>query len=390
MYLGGLRVISTRRTAANDLLSRRRRKGSRSLPKPIHGRELLRTIMTTSSVIDDHESAPLPPWAQLASNESLHLTPPPVGKTEAAAGEQGVRESSAIEETTASSGGVISREDSESEEEEEEDPIAIAPTGDEDDDTGNHDLDSDAIVRTEEGGEDEGDPKVYVGELKEPSSQGAEGGIEGEEATTESTTQQESVGSESPDDVIESEQEQLEVQEAEINDNDDNFTTSEEERGKDSDEEWEDVLTEDKLVDGMTNVDVSSESNSTYHALHPNKGGGLERTSSTVQSHTIGTAVSLSLVTFFLLCACCIMRYRRNNQPTRGKYSVLHGSDDFFNGTFSDDVSIREKDSDEEFDDVYSYDSDDDIQGKGGTRLEMGMIHEADANGGLTLDECNG
>jgi hypothetical protein len=53
-------------------------------------------------------------------------------------------------------------------------------------------------------------------------------------------------------------------------------------------------------------------------------------------------------------------------------------------------VSIREKDSDEEFDDVYSYDSDDDIQGKGGTRLEMGMIHEADANGGLTLDECNG
>ena len=350
-------------------------------------------MTTTSSVIDDHESAPLPPWAQLASNESLHLTSPPVGETEAAAGEPGGRDSSAIEEMTASSGGVISLEDSESEEEEEEDeeedPIAIAPTGDEDDDTGNHDLDSDAIVRTEEGGKDEGEPKVYVGELKEPSSQGAEGGIEGEEATMEST-EQESVGSESPDDVIESEQEQLEVQEAEINDNDDNFTTSEEKRGKDSDEEWEDVPTEDKLVDGMTNVDVSSESNSTYHVLHPNKGGGLERTSSTVQSHTIGAAVSLSLVTFFLLCACCIMRYRRNNQPTRGKYSVLHGSDDFFNGTFSDDVSIREKDSDEEFDDVYSYDSDDDIQGKGGTRLEMGMIHEADANGGLTLDECNG
>ena len=343
--------------------------------------------MTTP--IDDPESAPLPPWAQLASNESLHLTSPPVGKTEAAASEQGVRESSAIKETTASSGGVISREDSESEEE-EKDPIAIAPTGDEDDDNGNHDLDSDAIVRTEEGGEDEGEPKVYVGELKEPSSQEAEGGIEGEEETMESTTEQDSVGSESPDDVIESEQEQLEVQEAKINDNDDNFTTSEEERGKDSDEEWEDVLTEDKLVDGMTNVDVSSESNSTYHVLHPNKGGGLERTSSTVQSHTLGAAVSLSLVTFFLLCACCIMRYRRNNQPNRGKYSVLHGSDDFFNGTFSDDVSIREKDSDEEFDDVYSYDSDDDIQVKGGTRLEMGMIHEADANGGLTLDECNG
>ena len=185
-------------TAANDLLSRRR-KGSRSLPKPIHGRELLRTIMTTSSVIDDHESAPLPPWAQLASNESLHLTFPPVGKTEAAAGEQGVRESSAIEETTASSGGVISREDSESEEEEdEEDPIAIAPTGDEDDDNGDH-LDTDASVRTEEEGEDEGESKVYGGELKETSSQGEEGGIAGEEATMKSTTEQESVGSESPE-----------------------------------------------------------------------------------------------------------------------------------------------------------------------------------------------
>jgi hypothetical protein len=84
------------------------------------------------------------------------------------------------------------------------------------------------------------------------------------------------------------------------------------------------------------------------------------------------------------------MRYRRNNQTNRGKYSVLHGSDDFFNGTFSDDVSIREKDSDEEFDDEHSYDSDDDIQGKGRTRLEMSGIHEMDANGGLTLDECNG
>ena len=354
------------------------------------------TMTTSSSVIDDPESSPLPPWAQLASNESLHLTSPPVGKTEATAGEQGGRESSAIEETSASSGGVISLEDSEEEEEKEEkeeDPIAIAPTGDEDDDNGDH-LDTDASVRTEEEGEDEGESKVYGGELKETSSQGAEGGIAGEEATMKSTTEQESVGSESPDDVIESVQEQVEVQEAKINDIDDNFTTSEEGRGEDSDEEWEDVVAEEKLVDGMTNVenqfDVSLESNSSYHVLHPNKGGGLERTSSTVQPHTLGAAVSLSLVAFFLLCACCIMKYRRNNQPHRGKYSVLHGSDDFFNGTFSDDVSIREKDSDEEFDDEYSYDSDDDIQGKGGTRLEMGMIHEADANGGLTLDECNG
>ena len=49
-----------------------------------------------------------------------------------------------------------------------------------------------------------------------------------------------------------------------------------------------------------------------------------------------------------------------------------------------------EDDFDEEFDDEHSYDSDDDIQGQGRTRLEMSGIHEMDANGGLTLDECNG
>ncbi len=154
--------------------------------------------------------------------------------------------------------------------------------------------------------------------------------------------------------------------------------------------EQELIVTEGKAVGGMTNVEnqfnVSSKSKDYYHVLHPRKGGGIQR----FQSHPFGAAVFLSLGASLLVCWCCIMRYRRSTQTHRVKYAALHGSDDFFNGTFSDDVSIREKDSDEEFDDEYSYDSDDDIQRTGGMKLEMGGIHEMDANGGLTLDECNG
>ena len=61
----------------------------------------------------------------------------------------------------------------------------------------------------------------------------------------------------------------------------------------------------------------------------------------------------------------------------------MFGSDDFFNGTFSDDISFGDKDSDEEM-------SDDDDWDAGMVKLEMGNIHESDANGGLTLGECNG
>ena len=98
-----------------------------------------------------------------------------------------------------------------------------------------------------------------------------------------------------------------------------------------------------------------------------------------------------------------------NNTNSNNKYySALHGSDDFFDGTFSDDVSYFEKDSDDdedydddedEYDDTlpmnYSHDSDDDIHKdigtRGGVRLEMrgrninGAMQES-----LTLDECNG
>jgi hypothetical protein len=55
-----------------------------------------------------------------------------------------------------------------------------------------------------------------------------------------------------------------------------------------------------------------------------------------------------------------------------------------------DNLSVWEKDNhDDEFDDVYLYDINYYIRGNG-VKLEMSRIHEMDANGGLTLDECNG
>ena len=173
-----------------------------------------------------------------------------------------------------------------------------------------------------------------------------------------------------------------------VSDADDGVTEGEEATSESTEQEL--VVIDGKGGDGMATVEnqleVPSGSKDSYHVLHPREGGGLRH----VQSHPFGAAVLLSFGASFLICWCCIMRYRRRSQTHRGKYAALHGSDDFFSGTFSDDVSIREKDSDEEFDDEYSYDSDDDIQRKGGMRLEMGGIHEMDANGGLTLDECNG
>lgn len=116
-----------------------------------------------------------------------------------------------------------------------------------------------------------------------------------------------------------------------------------------------------------------------FHLLHP------RNNESFIRSSAFG--VTMALLAAFAVCVCLCRRLRggRSNVPHRGKYAALHGSDDFFNGTFSDDISFRGKDSDDEMSEN-SYDSDE----EGGLQLELGGIHELDANGGLTLDECNG
>lgn len=126
-----------------------------------------------------------------------------------------------------------------------------------------------------------------------------------------------------------------------------------------------------------------------FHVLRPRSEDG-----SFVQSSTFG----ISLAVLAALAACCCLRRRLcgggrdANKPHRGKYAALHGNDDFFNGTFSDDISFRGKDSDDDEMSEGSYDSDEEAArgGGGGVRLEMSGMHELDANGGLTLDECNG
>mmetsp|Transcript_413 Transcript_413/g.914 ORF Transcript_413/g.914 Transcript_413/m.914 type:complete len:801 (-) Transcript_413:296-2698(-) len=123
-----------------------------------------------------------------------------------------------------------------------------------------------------------------------------------------------------------------------------------------------------------------------FHILHPKNGKG----GSFLQTSTLG--VGAALLAAFLLCFCYCKyhrrgrynRHRHSRMPQRGTYAAL-GSDDFFNGTFSDDISFRGKDSDDEMS-MNSYESEED----GVVKLEMGGIHEMDANGGLTLDECNG
>lgn len=99
--------------------------------------------------------------------------------------------------------------------------------------------------------------------------------------------------------------------------------------------------------------------------------------------------VALILIPLVLLCACCMLyRRKRKRLPPKGRYSAI-GSDDFFNGTFSDDLSYGGKSSDDggDWNPNDSFDSDDESNG---VSLEMGGIHETDANGGLSLDEVNG
>jgi hypothetical protein len=113
-----------------------------------------------------------------------------------------------------------------------------------------------------------------------------------------------------------------------------------------------------------------------YHILQPKHGR-----SSSDSIPIIAVASLLGI----LLCFCCIRyklrRYGRYIKPNKGKYSAI-GSEDFFNGTFSDDISFNGKDSDDDM----SFGSDD----GDGIRIELGGVHELDANGGLTLEEING
>ncbi len=164
-----------------------------------------------------------------------------------------------------------------------------------------------------------------------------------------------------------------------------------------------------------------------YHILHPKKNDG-NNFPPIGSSHSIGAVVSLSFLaaTLFFICICCLRYFSRRQNPHRYHqhnryssnannsnnnkyYSALHGSDDFFDGTFSDDVSYFEKDSDDD-DDYdnddddklsmnYSHDSDDDVHndssgnngsGGGRLRLEMRGRNSIVANESLTLDECNG
>eukprot|EP00574_Skeletonema_japonicum_P000574 CAMPEP_0201739740 /NCGR_PEP_ID=MMETSP0593-20130828/45943_1 /ASSEMBLY_ACC=CAM_ASM_000672 /TAXON_ID=267983 /ORGANISM="Skeletonema japonicum, Strain CCMP2506" /LENGTH=723 /DNA_ID=CAMNT_0048234033 /DNA_START=186 /DNA_END=2357 /DNA_ORIENTATION=+ len=102
---------------------------------------------------------------------------------------------------------------------------------------------------------------------------------------------------------------------------------------------------------------------------------------------TLGSGALMAVI--LLVVSCCYRRYRRrryaqSKRPNRGNYAAL-GRDEFFNGTFSDDVSYG-KDSDDDGS-IESYGSDDEGHK---TNLEMGGFHELDANGGLTLEEING
>eukprot|EP00984_Skeletonema_dohrnii_P009037 scaffold3393_cov200-Skeletonema_dohrnii-CCMP3373.AAC.1 len=104
---------------------------------------------------------------------------------------------------------------------------------------------------------------------------------------------------------------------------------------------------------------------------------------------TLGSGALVAAFLLLLSCCLCCLRYRRrryaqSKRPSRGNYAAL-GRHDFFNGTFSDDVSYG-KDSDDDIS-IESYGSDD---GGHQTNLEMGGFHEFDANGGLTLEEING
>ncbi|KAL9181971.1 hypothetical protein ACHAXT_012314 [Thalassiosira profunda] len=119
-----------------------------------------------------------------------------------------------------------------------------------------------------------------------------------------------------------------------------------------------------------------------FHVLRP-KGQGSGKSAS--------LGVAGILLAAFLVCYCYCRQRRRSKTHAshRGKYSALHGNDDFFDGTFSDDISFGGKSSDDEGS-FGSYGSDEEYGNGAGATLEMGGIHESDANGGLTLREING
>ena len=120
------------------------------------------------------------------------------------------------------------------------------------------------------------------------------------------------------------------------------------------------------------------------------RGKGKGEKSSVIQLTPFGNVAMAAGIFLLVSCCLCYLRYRRrkyaqSKRPNRGNYAAL-GRHDFFNGTFSDDLSYYEKDSDDDIS-IESYGSDD---GGQSTNLEMGGIHEFDANGGLTLEEING
>ena len=99
----------------------------------------------------------------------------------------------------------------------------------------------------------------------------------------------------------------------------------------------------------------------------------------------------VGLIALLTICLCYLRYRRRKNalKPRYGNYAAL-GRHDFFNGTFSDDISYG-KNSDGDDISIESWGSDDDNDdGRHQTNLEMGGLHELDANGGLTLEEVNG
>ena len=134
--------------------------------------------------------------------------------------------------------------------------------------------------------------------------------------------------------------------------------------------------------------------NDKFKVLHPK--GDDDGSGSNGGTHNASAAMVLLPISFFL-CLCCIWYKRRRRNPfgsygkhPRGRYSAL-GSDDW-KGTFSDDISFGGKSSDNEDNDWDDdYDSDEENGHTNGTvKLEMGEIHEMDANGGLSLEEVNG
>jgi hypothetical protein len=122
-----------------------------------------------------------------------------------------------------------------------------------------------------------------------------------------------------------------------------------------------------------------------------NKGGGGSGIGTSKPSINSGGTMIAGLIVLLTICLCYLRYRRRKNalKPRYGNYAAL-GKHDFFNGTFSDDISYG-KNSDGDDISIESWGSDyDNDDGRHHTNLEMGDLHELDANGGLTLEEVNG